>query len=447
MPVFSKNDIIELEYGGSAKIIGDKPLGSGGQGEVYRVQYDNKQYALKWYTADKIRKNISEFKKNIDSNISDGPPSSSFLWPKYITKVKNGSFGYLMDLMPSNLESFSSILLTYRIDKSNPKKPVKVPVRFSSLDTIVLSALHIVKAFRELHRQGKSYQDMNDGGFFFDTKTGDVLVCDCDNIAPDRKNFGIGGKPGYMAPEIVTRTGRPNVDSDKFSLAVILFRLFMRGDPLEGKKVLESCSLTGEAELKHYGTEPVFVFDPNDASNRPVRGVHENVIRMWDVYPDYIKNAFIQTFTEGMHNPSKRVIDNEWFKLLVRMRSEIVSCSCGRPAIFASPYLKGSKYVCSRCKSEYPTLRIGNNLIVLNEGTKLYSIQIDKDSEDFETVAGKVSENKKQPGLFGLKNLENKTWSVTYPDGTDKNISTNGGAPLVVGMKIDFGKGIIGQIE
>ena len=187
MPVFSKNDTIELEYGGTAKILGDKPLGSGGQGEVYRVEYNNKQYALKWYTAEKVKKNIAEFKKNIDDNINDGPPSSNFLWPKYITKVKNGSFGYLMDLIPSNLESFSSVLLTYRIDKSNPRKPVKIPVRFSSLDTIILSALRIVKAFRELHRKGKSYQDMNDGGFFFDTKTGDVLVCDCDNIAPDKK--------------------------------------------------------------------------------------------------------------------------------------------------------------------------------------------------------------------------------------------------------------------
>ena len=70
--------------------------------------------------------------------------------------------------------------------------------------------------FRALHLAGKSYQDLNDGGFFIDTKTGDVLVCDCDNVAADGDNFGIGGMPGFMAPEVVRGIAKPDVLTDRY---------------------------------------------------------------------------------------------------------------------------------------------------------------------------------------------------------------------------------------
>ncbi len=50
---------------------------------------------------------------------------------------------------------------------------------------------------------------LNDGGFFIDTRSGDVLVCDCDNVAADGDNFGIGGMPGFMAPEVVRGIAKP----------------------------------------------------------------------------------------------------------------------------------------------------------------------------------------------------------------------------------------------
>ena len=57
---------VEMEYGGAAKVL--KVLGSGGQGIVYLVEFNDMQYALKWYDVDKI-KNPTAFRKNIDSNI------------------------------------------------------------------------------------------------------------------------------------------------------------------------------------------------------------------------------------------------------------------------------------------------------------------------------------------------------------------------------------------
>lgn len=35
-----------------------------------------------------------------------------------------------------------------------------------------------------LHRHGYSYQDLNDGNFFINPESGDVLICDNDNVMP-----------------------------------------------------------------------------------------------------------------------------------------------------------------------------------------------------------------------------------------------------------------------
>jgi hypothetical protein len=80
--------------------------------------------------------------------------------------------------------------------------------RFSSMEATVNACLNIIIAFRDLHRAGRSYQDLNDGGFVIRLSDGDVMICDCDNVAPDGVSLGIAGKPGYMAPEIVAGRGK-----------------------------------------------------------------------------------------------------------------------------------------------------------------------------------------------------------------------------------------------
>jgi len=434
---------VEMEYGGAAKVL--KELGSGGQGIVYLVEFNDMQYALKWYDVDKM-KNPPEFRKNIANNINDGAPSKKFLWPKYLTKPfsDSESFGYLMDVRPQGYDSFVDILNTYKLDIDPlTGRGVKAPVQFRSLYAMITAVINIVNAFRQLHRAGKSYQDLNDGGFFINTNTGDILVCDCDNIAPDGSNFGIGGKPGYMAPEVVRGIEKPNVQTDKYSLAVVLFKLLFRGDPMEGQKVVKDICLTESSELKHYGKEAVFVYDPNDDSNRPVRGIHDNVIKFWKIYPEYIREAFIRSFTVGVTEPNKRIIENEWQKLFIRLRAEIIPCACGRTN-FASMFedMDGMAYRCKKCGAEFVTIGFSNRdyRIPLYLGCKFYACETEEMSDDFQTVTGELVENKLKPGMLGIKNLSQKTWQAKMPDGKFYPVAPGKGFPLWGGIVIDFGK-------
>lgn len=177
------NSSIILTNGATAKVI--KELGRGGQGIVYLVEVGGQQMALKWYLNPMPKK----FYNNLEDNISKGAPSDAFLWPEYLTTKQKGSFGYIMKIRPQGYHEFGHYLLAR--------------ARFKSFDAMVNAAMKICEGFKSLHLSGLSYQDLNDGNFFIHPETGDVLICDNDNIFPDGDNSGILGKARYMAPEVV----------------------------------------------------------------------------------------------------------------------------------------------------------------------------------------------------------------------------------------------------
>ena len=144
---------IPIEAGGEAVV--SRELGRGGQGIVYLVRYNGREYALKWYFISRI-KNPEAFRNNLRKNIEDGAPEGGkqFIWPLFLTETKkNGAFGYLMRLAPSGYESFTDIYNGYRWEKPRVKgQPArKIKVKFASLDVMLTAAINIVKAFRALH--------------------------------------------------------------------------------------------------------------------------------------------------------------------------------------------------------------------------------------------------------------------------------------------------------
>jgi hypothetical protein len=206
--------------------------------------------------------------------------------------------------------------------------------------------------------------------------------------------------------------------------------------------------------MELFGTIPVFIYDPDDESNRPVNGVHNNVIKLWPLFPQFFRDAFIHSFADGMKEPQVRIIENEWQKLLVRLRDEwYVSCpSCGR-AIFLQDCNPAAGLKCSGCGSffSFPRrLTIKKGAVQYNvplfPGKKIYSCHIAKDSDDYRTVLGEVVMNKNNPSLWGIKNLSGETWKLKPKEGTEKEIAAGGAAPIGAGITIDFG-GTTGNIS
>ena len=77
------------------------------------------------------------------------------------------------------------------------------------------------------------------------------------------------------------------------------------------------------ARVKLYGTDPVFIFDPNNKTNRPVKGIHDNATIYWPLYPEKLRQMFTKAFTVGLNEPSKRITEPEWMTLFSNMMSGI----------------------------------------------------------------------------------------------------------------------------
>ena len=70
-------------------VIVEQELGSGGQGTVYRVSYDGKPKALKWYHTKNFKtpEKLEDFYQNVSTNVENGPPSPVFLWTEDVTEI------------------------------------------------------------------------------------------------------------------------------------------------------------------------------------------------------------------------------------------------------------------------------------------------------------------------------------------------------------------------
>ena len=329
-----------------------------------------------------------------------------------------------MDLSPKKYFEFGNFLMS--------------KVKFANFDAMLNAAMKICNGFMMLHRFGYSYQDLNDGNFFIDPKTGDVLICDNDNVMPQGEKSGIMGKARYMAPEVVAG-GIPDKYSDRYSLSVILFMLFYANHPLEGAKVVACPCMTEAYEKKFYGSEAVFIYNPNDKSNLPVRGIHQNVIRRWPALPTVLRETFTREFSEEMlRNPQKRMIEQNWEKLIATLRDSLVIC----PHCKGETFIEEGKNTCLNCGKIINTslqLKLGARTLYLTEGTKLY---IDHNN----SVDVQVQSDPKA-GILLLKNLSpDATWTAETPSGKLKAVAPGDVMPVKAGIKVSFNQNTKGEI-
>lgn len=431
MKEFQKGQRIKTVSGGELEVI--QKLGEGGQGVVYKVNYNGKPLALKWYFGNKLN-NADKFYRNIQNNIKQGTPTGAFLWPLEITEYFEGSFGYLMELRPPEYKDFSLFLLA--------------KVHFANIEALINTALCITNGFRELHNRGYSYQDLNDGNFFVNPKTGDVLICDNDNVAPYGENLGIAGKCRYMAPEVVMGQKRPDSHTDRFSLAVVLYMLLFLNHPLEGKRTMCPC-LTEELERKFYGSDPVFVWDPANDANRPVRGVHTNEIKLWPLYPAFVRKTFEKAFSHEVmvgNDTTHRVIEKEWQEVFTTLRDLTIKCSCGSET-FIDPSQQSCRCInCGKSIERPPILKVKKYHAALAPGKKLYACHVQYDSDDFKEAKGEVISSRNNPSLLGLRNDSNNTWEAILPNGYSKGYPNGQVIKLGKGIKINFGNGNVAEV-
>ena len=433
---FAKGD--SFTYDGKTVRI-EEILGDGGQGEVYLVDQGGQKLAFKIYK-DEVS---SDFRYNLKNNIRKGSPSSNFLWPKEFIEFNDGDCGYLMDLRGKEYASFVSYLTG--------------KTKFKSKRVMLNWCIELVQSFKELHERGYSYQDLNDGSFFLNPENGKILICDNDNVTADKRSLGVLGKMRYMAPEIVRGdkdrfTGdrqMPDVHSDRFSLAIILFLALCLGNPFEGERLKKYVIVDEKAEFEMFGRDPVYIYNEADTSNRPIHGYHTAVLRRYPGLPVYIKAAFHKTFVDGLADrENARVTELEWIRLLCRYRDELLTCSCGEEYPFGF-FEKKQNLKCPHCHNktrDFCVLNVGKSKVLLEPGKYLYKSHIDKYSSEYNVPIGKVIVNKNNPSLWGIKLALDHPILIKDRKGVEKEVAPDGVIPIVDGLKVRFDEKLIGEI-
>lgn len=388
---FRVGETLEAEDGERFTITGY--LGSGGQGEVYQVRGASGMYAVKWYHAKLYLPYINSdaFYRNLQRNIENGVPRLSggdaadqFIWPIKMIRPQKGSFGYLMKLFPPGYLPFSSLILGQRRD---PKTGKTVPVRWSSWFARVTAALNIVRAFEILHSKGMSYQDINEGGFVINPNTGDVLICDCDNVSPDLRNLGILGVKSFMAPEVVRGEKLPDRGTDEYSLAVILFQLFLHGHPMIGQEshYLRADPSYTDRELWDmiYGFRPHYCLASKNNFNPVDPQKDRDVLAHCFIYPLVLMDAFEQVFTEGVNDVSKRLTATKWRKVLAQVRDHLLVID-GREQFF---FCRHNKPLPEDCRIlHYPN----DTNVLCMPGKILYDYHFNMYSGNYRKGAGRI---------------------------------------------------------
>lgn len=414
------SETVNLTNGSTAKVI--KELGRGGQGIVYQVEVNGQTMALKWYF-----NNMGDwFYRNLEENVSKGAPSEAFLWPEFLTMKQKGTYGYVMKLRPQGYYEFGQYLLAR--------------AKFKSFEAMVNAAMKICEGFKALHLSGLSYQDLNDGNFFIHPETGDVLICDNDNVAPEGESSGILGKARYMAPEVVTGKVMPSKQTDRYSLSVVLFLLFYANHPLEGGRVLACPCMTEKYEKQFYGSEPIFIYDKVNGDNRPVRGVHNNVLRRWNAFPAILRETFTQEFSvECLHDPNKRKLERQWQNVIQQVRDILVVCPECKDETFVEDIAAPKCMCCGKNFALPGALKINDRKVLLTPNTKVY---IDMDNKpDVQVVSIPGDRYPVQ-----LKNITTNKWVVETPSGKIKSVEPNMMMPLKAGLKVNLTGVIKGEI-
>lgn len=394
-----------------------KILGKGTQGSAYHVRSsDNKEYALKLYHASTLEKDKS-IHSRIKKLVKMGSPSPAFCWAlDYLEVVFQDStyYGYIMKLRPPNYISPAAFL--------NGECQLDFRPLFNA-------CLNLADSFSQLHLRGLCYKDVSINNFFFNPDTGDCCIVDIDNICYDSAydySANVLGTPRFMAPEIVEGQSKPSIYTDYHSLAVLLFYLLLRGNPLEGAREAKIKIFDAPAQKYLYGTEATYIFDLNDSSNRPDPEFHAAPLYMANILPESLMATFDLAFSQGLHHPDNRVPDSKWSIEVRRILDSLAHCpSCGQEN-FCIP-MSSQSIRCWECDHDFTPLRI-------QDESREYLASPGVTLESNGKIIATVIRHPKDKHILGLRNETDVKWQATLPE--QKTSEVPPGKSIIIGSGI-----------
>ncbi len=359
--------------------------GYGAQGVVYE-DYSGKKMIKLYYPSgsDIIEEDIIERLRFI----RDVKMPKNFVAVQDI--VDKPYIGYVMDKVEDHKP-----LNTYLIPDKNMAFSEWYNQGFGLRERIFIGYI-IAKAFGELERSNLSYCDISGNNILVQTgKAASIKMIDVDNIyVAGKGTAAVLGTPRYIAPEVISRQKNPDVLSDNYSLAVLIFELLRVGHPYISDDILDGTPEDEEAAL---AGKYAYVNDENSTNMLPAD----------IVLTEKLKQLFERCFVNGKKNRIERPSAREFEFALLEASNKVIKCpSCGA---WHYPRKSGKTYEgCPWCDAiSKPKARL-NFYDVLTEG------------DDYRT--GKIADGSRQGKLVNTyilregKNQVKSLYVLRYDD-------------------------------
>ena len=396
-------------------------LGAGGPRKVFRgVTGSGQEIVVAWHKPNDLSDRARQAAAAL---ITLGRPHPAFAWPiAIVTSEQVAGWGLIYPLVPGQFKSLWHLL-------ADPVQP--------SLRVLARIGAELADAYLALHIEGLTYRDFNLAVPLADAETGEVII-------PVTDGIGLLGDPHwhgtttFEAPEVIRGDALNSAVTDLHTLAVVLFYLLVHGHPLIGRQAMELDDLGDPGQSAYLGTAPLFVFDPDDASNAPPPG--DPMMTWWSIYPVFLRDLFTRAFTTGLTEPtySGRVVEKQWHRALIRLASGISECSC-KACVVWDPDEPGK--ACWNCGSvpDVPALlHLPGYTIALTEGAVIHPGHV-SEGPDFRTTYAIVERHPAEADQIVLRNRSDATWKCT-PEGETKAKQVRPGQRFGIrAAAIDFG--------
>ena len=216
--------------------------------------------------------------------------------------------------------------------------------------------MKLARTVNRLHANGLCHSDLSTNNLLVNPVTGDATLIDCDGLVESGSSVllpTVLGTPDFMAPELVAgmtprpgeRPPQPSVETDRHSLAVLIYYGLLFRHPLRGNKFhspdpdLDDRLMLGRGAL--------FIEHPSDLSNRP-KG---NFLKS-SILGKTMQDLFARAFVDGLHHPRKRPLAAEWEGALVRLYDQTVPCSNPRCEAKSFVFVDGGVARCPWCSTD-----------------------------------------------------------------------------------------------
>ena len=251
-----------------------------------------------------------------------------------------------------------------------------------------LICLKIAQMAKLLHQVGLVFSDLSYNTFLIDPLSGSACLTSYDQLVRFNNPCYTLPSADFVPPEYIANR-MPNIDDNKcyianietnnHALAVLIYLLLLYRHPLRGGKVHDMDSTKNE-ELT-MGVKALFIEHPTDKSNvpnieilSPLELPQGDINKLpYTICGPYLKDLFDKAFIDGLHNPVKRPIAEDWVTALSKTMDLLLPCK--NPVCESKWFVfdNSTKPRCPFCGKEYSEkLAILNFYYQTDKGTYLY---------------------------------------------------------------------------